>query len=579
VKPVLSSPLLAILRSLSSGYLNLLAFGFFLPFLFMAMSLIPMSIIERVGTSRNASTLLTLVAIAVIVTATYTLMESIRAQVLERMGAEIDARLTRTCFDAFNRGRTPDGGSSAQALQDLQTVRRFLGGPSLSAAIDAFWSPLFVVAMFFVNAAFGFLILGLLAFSAAMSVATHYWVSGHLASAGRLDLEANEFGLAVSRNAETVRAMGMLPALTERWYALHRDGLGWRGLAQARASAIGLVPRMVQNGQMIIVYGLGGTLFLVDQIHLSVLFVVLMIMMRAQGPLQHLIGNWSQIQSFRMAAGRLDALLRGIEAAPKPLSLPAPSGTLAVTRLVGGPPGMERPVINDVSFTLAPGRILGIVGPSGAGKSCLSRLLTGIWRPRRGTVVFGEQDLAHWDADELGRHVGYVPQDVEFLPGTLAENISRFDPAATADSVLAAVDMAGIHDIVRGLPEGYATRLGGPGGHTLSGGQRQRVALARAVYGTPRLLVLDEPNSNLDAGAEQVLGRTLQRMRDAGSAVIVVSHRISLLGYCDDLLVLNEGVVQAIGARERIFSRLPRLREAAAPQPAVLDLPRTGTGG
>nr|WP_244977909.1 ATP-binding cassette domain-containing protein [Aureimonas jatrophae] len=240
---------------------------------------------------------------------------------------------------------------------------------------------------------------------------------------------------------------------------------------------------------------------------------------------------------------------------------------------------MERPVINDVSFTLAPGRILGIVGPSGAGKSCLSRLLTGIWRPRRGTVVFGEQDLAHWDADELGRHVGYVPQDVEFLPGTLAENISRFDPAATADSVLAAVDMAGIHDIVRGLPEGYATRLGGPGGHTLSGGQRQRVALARAVYGTPRLLVLDEPNSNLDAGAEQVLGRTLQRMRDAGSAVIVVSHRISLLGYCDDLLVLNEGVVQAIGARERIFSRLPRLREAAAPQPAVLDLPRTGTGG
>ncbi|WP_294645720.1 ATP-binding cassette domain-containing protein [uncultured Aureimonas sp.] len=238
---------------------------------------------------------------------------------------------------------------------------------------------------------------------------------------------------------------------------------------------------------------------------------------------------------------------------------------------------MGRPVINDVSFTLEPGRILGVVGPSGAGKSCLSRLVTGIWKPARGTIVFGEQDLSHWDPDELGRHIGYVPQDVEFLPGTIAENIARFDPHATSEAILQAVELAGIHDILRGLADGYATRLGGPGGHVLSGGQRQRVALARAVYGSPRLVVLDEPNSNLDAGAEQVLGRTMQRLRDDGAAVIVVSHRISLLGFCDDLLVLNEGVVQAIGARERIFNRLPRFRDA--PAPPVLDLPRTGTGG
>jgi PrtD family type I secretion system ABC transporter len=566
-------------RSLSFGYLNLFAFGFFFPFLFMAMSVIPMGIIERVGTSRNASTLATLVIIALVVTATYTVMEVIRAQVLERMGTVIDQRLTKICFDAFNREKKHAGGSPTQALADLQTTRRFLGGPSLSALIDAFWSPLFVIAMFFINAAFGFLILGLLAFSAVMSVATHYWVADHLKAAQRLDGEANEFGLAVSRNAETVRVMGMLPWLTERWYQLHRDGLGWRGLAQHRAAQIGLVPRMVQNGQMVIVYGLGGVLFLEGQIHLSVLFVVLMIMMRAQGPLQHIIANWSSIQSFWLAARRLDALLRGIEATPRPMALPAPTGALVVSRLVGGPPDMDKPVVNDVSFTLRPGRILGIVGPSGAGKSCLSRLIVGIWKVRRGTIVFGEQDLLHWDPDELGRHIGYVPQDVEFLPGTLAENIARFDPAATSEKILAAVELAGIHDIVRGLSDGYATRLGGPGGHTLSGGQRQRVALARAVYGSPRLVVLDEPNSNLDAGAEQVLGRTMQRLRDDGAAVIVVSHRISLLGFCDDLLVLNEGVVQAIGARERIFNRLPRFRDAPAAPAAVLDLQRTGTGG
>ncbi|MET0257150.1 MAG: ATP-binding cassette domain-containing protein [Methylobacterium sp.] len=580
VNPVLSSPLLAIVRSLSFGYVNLFGFGFFMPFLFMTMSVIPMGIIERVGTSRNASTLVTLILIALVVTATYTMMEQIRSQVLERMGTVIDQRLTKICFDAFNRDKTHAGGSPSQALADLQTVRRFLGGPSLSAIIDAVWSPLFVVAMFFINAAFGALILGLLAFSAAMSVATHYWVADHLKAAQRLDGEANEFGLAVSRNAETVRVMGMLPWLTDRWYQLHRDGLGWRGLAQSRAGQIGLVPRMVQNGQMIIVYGLGGFLFLSDRIQLSVLFVVLMIMMRAQGPLQHLIGNWSQIQSFWLAARRLDALLRGIEGSPRPLSLPAPTGAFVVSRLVGGPPESDKPVINDVSFTLPPGRILGVVGPSGAGKSCLSRLIVGIWKARRGTIVYGEQDLLHWDPDELGRHIGYVPQDVEFLPGTLAENIARFDPAATSEKILAAVELAGIHDIVRGLADGYATRLGGFGGHTLSGGQRQRVALARAVYGSPRLVVLDEPNSNLDAGAEQVLGRTMQRLRDDGAAVIVVSHRISLLGFCDDLLVLNEGVVQAIGAREQIFARLPRFRDPA-PQgrTPVIDLARTGTGG
>ncbi|KQT48884.1 hypothetical protein ASG43_08560 [Aureimonas sp. Leaf454] len=575
MKPVLSSPLLGIVRDFSAGYAGLFAFGFFFPFLFMAMSLVPMGIIERVGTSRNASTLTALVVIAVVLAVTYTLLEGIRSQVLDRMGTVIDQRLTRICFDAFNRDKTSmAGGTAAQALADLQTTRRFLAGPSLSAMIDAFWSPLFVVAMFIISAPFGFLILGLLALSAAMSVATHYAVSGSLKAAQHCDGEANEFALAVSRNAETLRAMGMLPWLTDRWYQMHRDGLGWRHAAQARAARIGLIPRMLQNGQMIIVYGLGGFLFLEGLIHISVLFVILMLMMRAQGPLQYLISNWSQIQSFVLASRRLDALLRAVESAPRHLQLPMPTGPLVVTRLVGGPQGLEKPVIQDVSFVLHPGRIMGIVGPSGAGKSCLTRLLVGIWKARRGTIVFGEQDLSHWSQDDLGRFVGYVPQDVEFLPGTVAENISRFDPNASSEQILAAVEESAIHDIIRGLPNGYATRLG-TGGHILSGGQRQRLALARAVYGAPKLVVLDEPNSNLDAGAEQMLGRTLRALRDKGTAVIVVSHRISLLGFCDDILVLNEGAVQALGTREQIFNRLPRFSGEPAPAPPpILDLRR-----
>ncbi|WAJ27464.1 type I secretion system permease/ATPase [Antarcticirhabdus aurantiaca] len=573
MNPVLSSPLLGIVRGFSYGYAALFAFGFFFPFLFIALSLVPMGIMERVGTSRNPSTLVTLIVIGVVLTVTYTLLEIVRGQVLERMGTVIDQRLTRVCFDAFNRGKAGGEGSPAQALADLQTVRRFLCGPSLSALIDAFWSPLFVAAMFVISAPFGFLILGLVAVSGLASLATHYGVARHLQAAQRCDMEASEFGLAVSRNAETLRVMGMLPWLTERWYALHKDGLGWRSAAQTRAARISLVPRMAQNGQMVIVYGVGGFLFLEGQIHIGVLLVVLMLMMRAQGPLQHVITNWNSFQSFALASRRLDALLRAVESAPRHLQLPIPQGALAVTRLIGGPGGMEKPVIQDVSFVLQPGRTLGIVGPSGAGKSCLTRLLVGIWKPRRGTIVFGEQDLSHWNQDDLGRFIGYVPQDVEFLPGTVAENIARFDPAATSERILAAVEDAGIHDIIRGLPNGYATRLG-PGGHTLSGGQRQRVALARALYGNPRLVVLDEPNSNLDAGAEQMLGRTMRSLRDRGTAVIVVSHRVSLLGFCDDILVLNEGAVQALGTREQIFARLPRFR--GQPTAPVIELERAG---
>ena len=254
-----------------------------------------------------------------------------------------------------------------------------------------------------------------------------------------------------------------------------------------------------------------------------------------------------------------------------PSSSPAPALVLDGVSVVRG----GRQVWSDGSLTVPAGAVVGVIGPNGAGKTTLFQLALGLLPAATGRIeVLGRTPRAG------DRRIGYVPQDVEFLPGTLAENIARFDPAATSEKILAAVELAGIHDIVRGLADGYATRLGGFGGHTLSGGQRQRVALARAVYGSPRLVVLDEPNSNLDAGAEQVLGRTMQRLRDDGAAVIVVSHRISLLAFCDDLLVLNEGVVQAIGAREQIFARLPRFRDPA-PQgrTPVIDLARTGTGG
>jgi len=564
----LSSPLLAIIREFTRGYSTLLIFGFFSPILYLAAPFFGASVTERVGNSRNASTLITLILIGVVLMLAYTFLEFIRSQALDRMGTVIDERLTRICFDAFNREKSSGGGTPAQALSDLNTTRNFLCGPYLGPAIDAFWSPIFIIVLFLIHPVFGLMLVVLLAFAAAMSVATQMMVNDDAMRSQKRDMEANEFGLAVSRNAETVRAMGMLPWLVDRWYGMHREALGWRSLARDKAALMGLGPRFLQNAQIILVYSIGGFLFLANMINLGVIFIVMTVLMRTLGPLQYIINNWSTLQSFIAAAQRLDALLRSIEARPEPIDLPTPQGALVVTRLLGGPPGSEKAIVNDVSFSVAPGRVLGIVGPSGAGKSCLARLLVGIWRARRGSIVFGDHDLSHWNQDQLGVHIGYMPQDVEFLPGTVGENISRFDPSATSESILAAVDMSGIHDLIRTLPDGYATRLG-TGGHMLSGGQRQRIALARAVYGRPRLVVLDEPNSNLDAASEQILGQTVQMLRQDGATVIVVSHRVSLLGFCDDLLVLNEGTVQAFGTRDQIFNRLPRVK--STPQAPALS--------
>lgn len=565
---LLTSPLLANMKDLLRGYTALLLFGVFTPLLYLTAPLFGHAVAERVANSRSLSTLLVLVVIAVLMMIAYTAMELLRSTALERMGSVIDDRLTRRCFDVFNRDHSVDGPSPSQAMADLSRVRGFLSGNIIGMLIDGFWSPIFILVMFLIHPVYGIVILVQLGVAGTMAYVTQRAVAESVGQAQVSEKKAGEFALSVSRSSEAMRAMGMMPQVVDRWYSLHRESLGWRSDAKQRASTLSIIPRFINNSQVIIIYSTGAFLFLANQVHIGVLFMALLIMMRALGPMQYLIGNWQSIQSFIQSARRLDALLRAELKRPDHMKLPQPNGPLVVQRLVGFPPGSDKVVINDVSFVLGSGRVLGIVGPSGAGKSCLGRLVVGVWKPRRGTVVFGEHDIGHWNEDDLGPYVGYMPQDVEFLPGTVGENISRFDPEATPETILAAVDMAGIHDLIRAMPQGYATPIG-TGGHVLSGGQRQRLALARAVYGRPRLVVLDEPNSNLDAASEQILGQTVNALRNDGATVVVVSHRVSLLGFCDDVLVLAEGAVQAYGPREQIFNRLPRLKQT--PQPAMIE--------
>jgi ABC-type protease/lipase transport system fused ATPase/permease subunit len=291
------------------------------------------------------------------------------------------------------------------------------------------------------------------------------------------------------------------------------------------------------------------------------MFAAMIIASRGTGPLEQVINGWRTLSKARGAFERLETLVEGDEDRER-LQLPRPNGVLNVSHLSARPPGNDRIVLNDVSFKLDAGRVLGVVGQSGAGKSCLARVLVGAWVPLRGTVTLDGNEISHWDQDDLGQYMGFMPQDVDLLPGTIAENIARFrdDPDQT-EKVLEAATLAGVEELIQSLPDGYNTQVG-PRGHVLSGGQRQRIALARAVYGSPSFVVLDEPNSNLDANGEEALGRAIEKLRERGATVVVITHKMNLLTFCQEVLVLHEGALHAHSSRDDIISRLPGQRPA-----------------
>jgi PrtD family type I secretion system ABC transporter len=566
------SPTLNQLRGLAPAYATLFGFSFLTPILFLATPIYMQQVMDRVALSRNETTLFALFAAFIFLTVMSGLLTHIRTKTLRRLGISIDERLSSALFQAMHRERVSSKlQASPIVMGDLNTVREFLSGGFVGAIYDALWAPLFIAAMFIMHPFFGLLALLLLAITTSLSLLNFFLSRPDGARYQAAAIKATEFSNAVARMAEVARALGMLPRLRGRWMSFHRAMLGWQGAQMARTDTISAAVRIVRLVQPILVITLGALLYLHGEIGISSMVFAMLIMMRGLGPIDQMIASWRDFQFFSASLGRLDDVLVGALDERTKTPLAEPSGGIHLNRVFAVPPGSDKFVLNDVTFSLAAGRVLAVVGPSGAGKSCLGRVLVGIWTPRRGNVILGVNDLSHWDQDELGRHLGYVPQDIDLLPGTVAENISRFEPPSAEQTAALheAVEIAGIQDLITALPQGHNTLLG-PSGHVLSGGQRQRIALARAVYRCPRLVVMDEPNSNLDAVGEQGLARAIQRLRSAGSTVIIVTHKLSLLGLCDDVLVLNSGAVQAFGAREQIVSRLPKLG-AAAPQLTVIE--------
>jgi len=573
------SEIAAALREFRAAFRSVGIFSAIINLLLLVPSLYMLQVYDRVLASGNKTTLLML---TLMVVGTYLLMnglELVRSFMLIRIGAQFDLKLDQRVYTAaFEQNLQRAGGNAGQSLQDLTTIRQFLTGNGLFAFFDAPWFPVYLAVIFLFD-----WVLGVFAVGGTLILVTLAWVNERvsrkpLAEANAMSVASGNLATNNLRNAEVIAAMGMLPHLMSRWFRLHRRFLQLQGQASERAGTIGALSKFARVSLQSLILGLGAWLALENRITPRMMIVGSILMGRALSPVDQLIGVWKQWSSTRSAYQRLNELLSANPARPRSMTLPRPAGRLALEGVTALPPGAATPALLNLGFALEPGEVLGVIGPSGSGKSTLARLLVGVWPASAGKVRLDGSDVYQWNKDELGPHVGYLPQDIELFAGTVSENIARFGEV-DAEKVIAAARLAGVHEVIQHFAQGYDTVLG-DGGAGLSGGQRQRIGLARALYGGPSLIVLDEPNSNLDDVGEQALIAALAELRKQGSTVVVVSHRTSILVVTTRLLLLSQGALQAFGPTQRVLAELAKATQpgggagAAMPVRALRVAPR-----
>lgn len=549
------SELVEILVSFKRAFRTVGVFSAVINLLMLMPALYMLQLYDSVLTSRNEMTLLML---TVIMLGAYIFMgalEYVRSFVLIRIGAQFDMKLNRRVYTAaFEQNLRQASGNAGQALQDLTNLRQFLTGNALFAFFDAPWFPIYLLVIFLFNvwlgvfALFGTSLLILLAFL------NERLSQKPLAEANSLAVASSNLANNNLRNAEVIEAMGMLPNLQARWYELHRRFLNLQAQASEKSGTITAISKAVSVALQSIMLGLGALLVLEDSISPGMMIAGSILLGKAIGPVQLLISVWRQFGQTRSAYERLSKLLEENPPRQAGMTLPKPEGRISVENVVAAPPGSKFAVIKGLSFAIAPGEVLGIIGPSGSGKSTLARLLVGVWPAASGKVRLDGADVYQWNKDELGAYIGYLPQDIELFAGTISENIARFGEV-DADQVILAAKRAGVHEMILTMPKGYDTMLG-DGGGGLSGGQKQRIGLARALYGDPSLIVLDEPNSNLDDVGEQALLAGILDLRKRGKTIVVITHRTRILSATTKLLLLHDGMAKLFGPTDQVMAAL-----------------------
>ena len=522
-----------------------------------------LQVYDRVLSSGSVATLQALFVIVVVLFIFLGLYDFLRTRLLSRASYRLDQEVGPLAYDLWLRSGLGRGAASGnRPLNDLAVVRGFIPSPAVLGLFDTPWIPFYLGIVFLIHTWLGLLTLAGLGVVFVLALLNQGLTRKHYAAAMQMDGEESFFVDQSRRNAQAIIPLGMAHRIRHRWNDMHRDGLATGQTGGDRAEGFTASSKAFRMLLQSALLGLGGYLALQQEISAGMIVAASIIAGRALAPVDQVIGQWRSIVRAREAHRRLHAMFDAAAVARPTVELPAPKGHLSVRNVTKFVPDARRsgdrpPILDAVSFQLEPGDAVGVIGPSASGKSTLARLLVGAWLPDAGEIRLDGATLDQWNEQSLGLHMGYLPQHLEMLAGTIRDNIARFDPEADDAAVIEAARLAGVHDMVLQLPDGYATRLGYDNA-PLSGGQLQRLGLARAVFGNPRYVVLDEPNSNLDASGDEALSRAIVTLREKGTTVVVMAHRPSAIAAVNKVLVLHGGRVAEFGDKEDVLQKATR---------------------
>jgi ATP-binding cassette subfamily C exporter for protease/lipase len=558
------SDLTATLWSFRREFLIVGIFSMVANVLMLTPTLYMLQVYDRVLSSQSEMTLIVISLLTLFLFAVMALVEWMRSRLLVATGVRLDEQLGTQVFNAsFEAHLSQSGATPSRAFGDLIQIRQFLTGNGVFAFFDAPWAPVYMAVLFFLHPWLGVMGVVFALIQAALAWFGHRRTVAPSEAASKAGAESGSFLQSKLRNSEVLESMGMVRNLQVRWAERHQAHLARSGDAQHLTHRLTAISKFIRYTQQSLSLGAGALLVIDGQLSPGGMIAANVLMTRALAPIDMMVGSWRQFIGMRSAFARLEALLLEYPPRDPALKRIAPTGQITADQVVASAPGRAMPILQGVSLSVPAGTVTAVLGPSGSGKSTLARVLMGIWPDVQGQVLIDGLPLSGWSRDELGPHIGYLPQDIELFEGSIAENIARFGKVSS-DKVIAAAQSAGLHDMILRFPKGYDTSIG-EAGSLLSGGQRQRIGLARAIYGDPVLVVLDEPNANLDDAGEAALLATIRQLKAKGSTVFLITHRPGAVAVADRILMLHDGRVQADGPRDAVIAALQAAAKAAAP--------------
>lgn len=552
------------LSACKANFWYTLAFSFFSNILVLIMPIYSMQVLDKVVGSNNVDTLIWLTIIVLLSFVALGVLQAVKSAIFNKMADWLDNVVSSKLLSAsVALSAIVKSAQGSQVMRDFATIKSFLTGAVLAQLLDLPWAVMFIIVIFLIHPDMG--VLSLVGVAALLIMAYINEVSTRkiLQRSSNSTIKTIVRAEAATRNAEVIEAMGMMPQIIEYWEEENAVNKKLQNQAADRSNVIGSISKMVRLMLQAAIYSFGSLLVLHHEMTVGQIIATSIISGRAYAPFESAISSWKSLIMSMEAYKRINLFLSRVPERREGMALPEPTGELAVEKVIFRAPGTEHMIIKGASFKLDAGDSLGIIGPSAAGKSTLAKLIVGLWQPLNGHIRLDGADVYTWNRNDFGRHVGYLPQDVELFAGTVKDNIARMNKRADPEDVIEAARMAGVHDMILRLPKGYETEIG-EFGSTLSAGQRQRIGLARAIYGNPKLLVLDEPNSNLDTDGEAALSKCLVSAKQKNITAIIIAHRPSVLANVDKIALMRDGMVEMFGPRSEVMAKLSK----AAPQQA-----------